>query len=86
MIKHIEPSWRGELEVTDAMQWLIEKGYKTGFDIVNGWWKDTGSAESLLAANQLILDGHVRLEEGIKENLISQNIQGRVKIGSRCKI
>lgn len=85
-IKYIKPSWRGELEVTDAMQWLIENGYKAGFENVLGWWKDTGSAESLLSANRLILDDHIKLEEGIKENLIHPNIQGRVKIGTGSKI
>lgn len=85
-IRHIKPSWRNELEVTDAMQWLIKKKYKAGFTKVMGWWKDTGSADSLLQANQLILDSYVNLEEGIKENLIHPNLQGRVRVGKNCKI
>lgn len=85
-IKHIKPSWRNELEITDAMQWLIENDYKTSFTKVTGWWKDTGSAESLLAANQLILDDKIRIKEGTAENLIQQNIQGRVQLGKNCKI
>ncbi len=86
-IKNIKPSWRNELEVTDAMQWMIENGRKTAsFNIVTGWWKDTGSAQSLLSANRLILDEHIKLEVGIKENLINPNIQGRVKIGQNCNI
>ncbi len=86
-INNITPSWRNELEVTDAMQWLIEKANKiASFEIVTGWWKDTGSAQSLLSANRLILDEHVKLELGIKENLISPNIQGRVSIGKNSVI
>ncbi|MCK4521218.1 MAG: glucose-1-phosphate thymidylyltransferase [Nanoarchaeota archaeon] len=85
-IKHIKPSWRNELEVTDTMQWMIENNYKAGFEKVVGWWKDTGDAKSLLAANQLILDSYIKLEEGTKDNLINPNIQGRVRIGKNCKI
>jgi glucose-1-phosphate thymidylyltransferase len=85
-IKHIKPSWRNELEVTDAMQWLIKNKYKSGFHKVAGWWKDTGNADALLSANRLVLDNHIILEDGIKENLIHPNIQGRVKIGKNCKI
>ncbi len=85
-IRHIKPSWRNELEITDAMQWLIENKYKASFTKVTGWWKDTGSAESLLAANQLILDDKIRIKDGISENLRKPNIQGRVQIGKDCKI
>jgi glucose-1-phosphate thymidylyltransferase len=85
-IKHIKPSWRNELEVTDAMQWLIKNGYTAGFKKVIGWWKDTGNSESLLSANQLVLDNYIHLEDGVKENLINPNIQGRIRIGKGCKI
>ncbi len=52
----IKPSWRNELEITDAIQYLVEHGYKVRPHIVTGWWKDTGKLEDMLDANRLILE------------------------------
>ena len=63
----IEPSDRGELEITDAIQRLIDTGLTVDPHIVRGWWKDTGQAQDMLDANQLILDD---LEPRIEGELI----------------
>ncbi len=79
-IENIKPSWRGELEITDAIEYLIENGYDVRAHIVYGWWKDTGKPEDLLEANRKIL-------ENLKGSSILGNIdekstvQGNVEIG-----
>lgn len=52
----LKPSWRGEYEITDLIQWFIDKGYTVGFERVEGWWKDVGTPESLLDATYQLLD------------------------------
>jgi glucose-1-phosphate thymidylyltransferase len=73
----IEPSWRDELEITDAIQWLIEQGLRVDPHIVRGWWKDTGQVQDMLDANRLILDD---LDERVEGELIDSRVEGRVVI------
>ena len=56
----IKPSGRGELEITDAIQWLVDGGRRVEPHIVRGWWKDTGRLDDMLEANRLILETVVR--------------------------
>ena len=79
----IAPSARGELEITDAIQHLIDVGLKVEPHIVGGWWKDTGRLEDMLEANRLILDGVVERIEG---ELIDSKIDGRVVVESGAKL
>ncbi len=73
----IEPSARGELEITDAIQHLVDAGLRVEPHIVRGWWKDTGRLEDMLEANQLILDNIVRSVEG---ELVDSQVEGRVVV------
>lgn len=60
IIKKLKPSWRGELEITEALQLLMESNSKIIHDYVTGWWKDTGTPKDILHANQLILESMVQ--------------------------
>ncbi len=73
----IEPSARGELEITDAIQYLVDSGRRVEPHIVRGWWKDTGRLEDMLEANRLILDN---LSERVEGELIDSQVDGRVVI------
>ena len=73
----IRPSARGELEITDAIQYLLDTGKRVEPHIVRGWWKDTGRLEDMLEANRLILDNLVERCEG---ELVDSQIDGRVVI------
>ncbi len=77
--RKIKPSWRNELEITDAIQWLVENGYRVEASIVEGWWKDTGKPEDILEANRLILDD-IKLK--IAGHIENSKIAGRVIIES----
>ncbi len=55
-VNNIEPSDRGELEISDAHQYLLDKGKSVSFSEITGWWKDTGKPSDLLEANRLVLD------------------------------
>jgi len=63
-VRAVEPSWRNELEITDAIQYLIDHGYDVHPHMVTGWWKDTGKLEDILEANRLILESISGLNEG----------------------
>jgi len=79
-IEAIKPSWRGELEITDAIQKLIDWGLKVGYSIVKGWWKDTGTPEDIIEVNRLLLDH--KYPVSIVKGRVEQGslIEGRVYI------
>jgi glucose-1-phosphate thymidylyltransferase len=82
-IRKIKPSARDELEITEAIQQLIDDGGSVGVEQVSGWWKDTGRPEDLLEANQLILSGFGRSQIG--SSLSSDtNLTGNVVIADGC--
>lgn len=81
--KEIRPSWRNELEITDAIQWLVENGYTVEPHLVDGWWKDTGKPEDVLEANRLLLEATTRNVDG---EVINSEVVGQVTIGSSTRV
>lgn len=100
-VKAIKPSWRGELEITDAIQWLIDNGYEVDPHIIEGWWKDTGRLEDMLEANRIMLEtigtslkGHVDKKSNVLGKVVIEDgaeilestIRGPAIIGERTRI
>jgi glucose-1-phosphate thymidylyltransferase len=81
--KAIEPSGRGELEITDAIQWLIDGGHRVESHRVSGWWKDTGQLDDMLEANRLVLEDIARRVEG---ELVDSRVEGRVVIEAGARL
>ena len=102
IIDNLKPSSRGELEITDALQLLMDKGNTIAHDTVTGWWKDTGTPEDIIHANRLVLDSIgtenqflVEKDISTKDNIIigsntkisqDSSIMGPAIIGKNCKI
>ncbi|MBW4680157.1 MAG: glucose-1-phosphate thymidylyltransferase [Microcoleus vaginatus WJT46-NPBG5] len=84
-IANIQPSARGELEITDAIQKLIDRDQKVEACTLEGWWLDTGKKDDLLEANRIILDTQITpsIEGDVDEK---SQIIGRVKIGAGTKV
>ncbi len=100
-VNNIKPSRRNELEITDAIQYLIEHNFNIQPHIINGWWKDTGKLEDILEANRIILetlktkiDGKVDAKSKLEGNVVIESsaeiinsvIRGPVIIGKNSKI
>ena len=75
--KAIKPSGRGELEITDAIQHLVDSGMRVDSHVVHGWWKDTGQVQDMLDANRLILDD---IEEHHGGDERDSRVEGRVYV------
>jgi glucose-1-phosphate thymidylyltransferase len=84
-IARIKPSFRGELEITDAIQELIHMGYEVRSEILEGWWLDTGKKDSILQANTVVLDEYVKRDILGSVDSKSQ-ITGRVTVGKGAVI
>ncbi len=99
--KNIKPSARGELEITDAIQYLIDQGSTVHPHMVNGWWKDTGKLEDMLEANRMVLDsltaridGHVDSSSSVEfkvvieggAEVINSVVRGPAIIGKGARV
>ena len=83
-IEDLEPSWRGELEITDAIQDLLEDGYEIDSHVVTGWWKDTGKPEDILEANRLVLEDDELNTAGVVED--GAETRGRIELAESSSI
>jgi len=83
-IEAIKPSWRNELEITDAIQYLVDHNFDVQPHIITGWWKDTGKLEDMLEANRIILDTLPYRIDGFVDN--NSKIEGKVVIEERAQI
>ena len=82
-VKAIIPSWRGELEITDAIQYLVDRGLTVRPYVIEGWWKDTGKLEDMLEANRIILDA---LEPRVEGEVEASELLGKVTIEAGAKV
>jgi glucose-1-phosphate thymidylyltransferase len=87
-VKAITPSARGELEITDAIQHMIDRGLRVEPHTVTGWWKDTGKLEDVLEANRLILS---TIESDVRGEVVESTLEGAVQVGEgslleRCTV
>lgn len=83
-VRAITPSWRGELEITDAIQWLVEQNYKVHPYIHRGWWIDTGKPIDMLAANAKVLEELTPRIEGFVDR--DSQVDERVTIEAGAEI
>ncbi len=83
-VQAIKPSWRGELEITDAIQYLVDQGYQVYPYIHRGWWIDTGAPGDLLEANDLVLDEIEPRIEGYVDR--DSQVNGKVTVEKGAEI
>jgi glucose-1-phosphate thymidylyltransferase len=83
-VNNIQPSWRGELEITDAIQWLVSHGYRVEPYIHQGWWIDTGKTTDMLDANNRVLDEMEHRVAGYVDR--DSHVSGKVTIEKGAEI
>ncbi len=83
-VRSIKPSWRNELEITDAIQWLLDHGHAVRSQIVTGYWKDTGQVEALLEGNRIVLESVAPANDGKVDE--GSRLLGRVVVQAGAEI
>ena len=77
-VRQLRPSGRGELEITEALQWLVDTGHKVRSTIISGYWKDTGNVADMLEVNRMVLESAEALQHGTVDD--ATELIGRVVI------
>jgi glucose-1-phosphate thymidylyltransferase len=83
-VRHLEPSGRGELEITEALQWLIDNDRKVRSTIISGYWKDTGNVADMLEVNRMVLEGMDALQQGVVDD--ASELIGRVVVEGGAEV
>ena len=83
IFSRLKPSWRNELEITDALQMMLEEGNKINFEMITDYWKDTGTPEDIIHANSIILQNMKPYFNGEKN---SATINGNIMVGTETKL
>lgn len=83
-VQSLKPSWRGELEITQALQWLIDSGHKVRSTLVTGYWKDTGNVADMLEVNRMVLESVDAAQHGTVD--AETEIIGRVLIENGAQV
>ena len=83
-VRHLKPSWRGELEITEAIQWLIDNGRKVTSTTITGYWKDTGNVTDMLEVNRLVLESIETAVSGRVDD--ASELIGRVAIEAGAEV
>ncbi|GII89102.1 glucose-1-phosphate thymidylyltransferase [Sphaerisporangium siamense] len=83
-VASLKPSWRGELEITDAIQWLLDEGHRVESTIISGYWKDTGNVADMLEVNRLLLEDLDQRLDGEVDD--ASEIIGRVVVEDGARV
>ncbi|HUC22279.1 MAG TPA: glucose-1-phosphate thymidylyltransferase, partial [Streptosporangiaceae bacterium] len=83
-IEHLKPSWRGELEITEAIQVLIDSGHRVDSSLITGYWKDTGNVADMLEVNRMVLEGAEPSRDGVVDP--GSELIGRVVVEAGAQV
>ena len=83
-VRNLKPSWRGELEITEAIQWLIDHGNTVQSSVISGYWKDTGNVTDMLEVNRMVLETAEPRQHGTAD--AGSEIIGRVVIETGAQV
>ncbi|MEM3568932.1 MAG: glucose-1-phosphate thymidylyltransferase [Candidatus Jordarchaeales archaeon] len=83
-VERIKPSWRGELEITDAIQEMVNMGCRVGARVLDSWWIDTGKKDDVLTANAIVLDEYAVRD--VRGEVVDSRVEGRVRVDEGARI
>jgi glucose-1-phosphate thymidylyltransferase len=82
-VSQLAPSWRGELEITEAIQWLIDQGRKVRSTTITGYWKDTGNVADMLEVNRMVLE---TIDPQVRGTVEASELIGRVVVEAGAQV